>query len=53
MKTIRVFLASSDELRQERTEFADLVEHLNLIFRPKGTELQLVKWEINGFYFFI
>ena len=45
MKTIRIFLASSDELRQERTEFADLIEHLNLIFRPKGTELQLVKWE--------
>ena len=45
MKTIKVFLASSDELKTERLEFDSLFNHLNRIFRPRGLYLELSKWE--------
>lgn len=45
MKTISVFLASSDELKEERMLIADLFNELNDIFLPRGIYLQLVKWE--------
>lgn len=45
MKTIKVFLASSDELRNERLEFADLVLQLNDLFERRDIQLKLVKWE--------
>ena len=45
MKTIKIFLASSSELRQERLEMADLVENLNLSLEKFDLRLQLVKWE--------
>ena len=45
MKTIKVFLASSDELKDERMHVADLFNELNDIFLPRGLYLQLVKWE--------
>ena len=45
MKTIKIFLASSEELRLERLELADLVEHLNKILEKLGMRIQLVKWE--------
>ena len=45
MKTIRVFLASSSELDEERKEFGFLFCHLNRIFRPRGIYIELVPWE--------
>ena len=45
MKTIKVFLASSEELEQERLQFDSLFNHLNRIFRPRGIYLELSKWE--------
>ena len=45
MKTIKVFLASSDELEMERLQFDSLFNHLNRIFRPRGIYLELSKWE--------
>ena len=45
MKTIKVFLASSEELEMERLQFDSLFNHLNRIFRPRGLYLELSKWE--------
>lgn len=45
MKTIKVFLASSIELREERTELGFLFCHLNRVYRPRGIYLELVPWE--------
>ena len=40
MKTIKVFIASSEELRLERLEFADMIQHLNRILKPRGIEIE-------------
>lgn len=45
MKIIKIFLASSEELRDERKELADLVEHLNFTLNKQDLCIQLVKWE--------
>ena len=45
MRTIKVFLASSEELEIERLQFDSLFNHLNRIFRPRGIYLELSKWE--------
>jgi len=45
MKTIKIFLASSEELKDERNTMADLILHLNKLFRGRGLELELEKWE--------
>ena len=45
MNTIKVFLASSEELEMERLQFDSLFNHLNRIFRPRGLYLELSKWE--------
>ena len=45
MKTIKVFLASSDELAHERLQFSDLFIHLNHVLIPYGICLDLSKWE--------
>ncbi|MCH5229229.1 MAG: tetratricopeptide repeat protein [Muribaculaceae bacterium] len=45
MKRIKIFLASSEELRQERLELADFVEHLNHTLENLDLSVQLVKWE--------
>ena len=45
MKTIKIFLASSEELADERKELADLVGHLNHVLNRRDTNVQLVKWE--------
>lgn len=45
MKTIKVFLASSNELIEERKELGFLFCHLNRIYRPRGIYLELVPWE--------
>ena len=45
MKTIKVFIASSEELRLERLEFTDMIQQLNRILKPRGVEIDPVKWE--------
>ena len=45
MKTVKVFIASSDELRIERLEFSDLILQMNRILKPRGLEIEPVKWE--------
>ena len=45
MKTIKIFLASSEELQTERDKMADLVLHLNKLFKGRGLQLDLEKWE--------
>ena len=45
MKTIKVFIASSEELKMERLEFTDMLQQLNRILKPRGVEVEPVKWE--------
>lgn len=45
MKTIKVFLASSDELKEEREKFGDLIRKLDDIFIKRGIHVQLLVWE--------
>ena len=45
MKTIKVFIASSEELHIERLEFTDMIQQLNRILKPGGVEIEPVKWE--------
>lgn len=45
MKTIRIFLASSSELSEERIQLSALIDNLNYRFEPRGFRLQMVKWE--------
>lgn len=45
MQKIKIFLASSEELKDEILELSDLVEHLNLILEPQDIHIYLEKWE--------
>lgn len=45
MKTVKVFLASSEELKDDRVHFGDLIRQLNDIFGKRGIEIKLLKWE--------
>ena len=45
MKTIKIFLASSDELRQERIAFGNLVRQLDNIYMKRGIHIHLDVWE--------
>ncbi len=45
MKTIKVFIASSEELEFERDKFSDLVLQLNRILKARNIEIQPEKWE--------
>ena len=45
MKTIKVFLASSDELRDERQKFGNLIRRLDDIYIKRGIHVQLLVWE--------
>lgn len=45
MKIIKVFLASSEELAPEREKVTDLIYQLNKLFKSRGVELDLEKWE--------
>ncbi len=45
MKTIRIFLASSEELNEERVKFADTVTHLNHSLEKREINIILEKWE--------
>lgn len=45
MRTIKVFIASSEELKQERLEIADVISNLNNALSPRDIEIHPVKWE--------
>ncbi len=45
VKTVRVFLASSKELRNDRVNFADLMERLQNQYESRGYTFLLKKWE--------
>ena len=44
-KTIRLFLASSDELKNERNEFEKLIRRKNKSWKIRGVYLELEIWE--------
>ena len=45
MKTIKIFLASSEELKQERLEIAELITKLNYQWAEYDISIRLFKWE--------
>jgi hypothetical protein len=45
MKTIKIFLASSAELSEDREEIREMISVENDRLHPKGIYLQLVQWE--------
>ncbi len=45
MKTIKVFIASSDELKDERVKFGNLIRRLDDIYIKRGIHIQLLAWE--------
>ena len=40
MKTVKVFIASSEELHLERLEFTDMIQQLNKALKPRGIEIE-------------
>jgi len=52
MKTIKIFLASSEELAEERIQFGDFISQLDRLCKPRGLCLELIKWESlsKGYY---
>lgn len=45
MKIVKVFIASSAELKQERMELVDLLQDLNDEMEERGTKFKPVLWE--------
>lgn len=45
MKTIKIFLASSDELKDERIRFGNLVRRLDHIYKNRNIRLEIFEWE--------
>jgi tetratricopeptide (TPR) repeat protein len=45
MKTIKVFLAYSDELKDDRIRFGNLIRKLNEIYEKRGIQIKLFEWE--------
>jgi len=45
MKTIKIFLASSEELENDRNAFGNLVRKLNRTYNKRGINLELFEWE--------
>ncbi len=45
MKKVKIFLASSEELKRERLEIAELIGHMNLALEDEDVSIYLVKWE--------
>ena len=44
-KTIKIFLASSEELKQERDDFGNLIRRLADIYEERGINIKLKRWE--------
>ena len=45
MRTIKIFLASSEELEDDRNAFGNLVRKLNKTYEKRGIHLELFEWE--------
>lgn len=45
MRTIRIFLASSEELNDDRQAFGNLVRKLDRIYEKRGIRIELFEWE--------
>ncbi|MBO5839003.1 MAG: tetratricopeptide repeat protein [Bacteroidales bacterium] len=45
MKEIKVFLASSEELKYDRLAFSDLIRKLDNIYEKRGIRIRLFQWE--------
>ena len=45
MKTIKIFLASSEELTDDRNAFGNLVRRLDKIYEKRGIRIELSPWE--------
>ena len=45
MKTIKIFLASSEELTNDRNAFGNLVRRLDKIYEKRGIRIELFEWE--------
>ena len=45
MKTIKIFLASSEELENDRMAFGNLVRRLDKIYEKRGIHIELFEWE--------
>ena len=45
MKSIKIFLASSEELTDDRNAFGNLVRRLDRIYESRGIRIELVEWE--------
>ena len=45
IRTIKIFLASSDELADERIKFGDFIRSLDDTYEQRGFRIKLIKWE--------
>ena len=45
MKAIKVLISASEEMHDEKIQFASLIENLNEALALKGVELERVKWD--------
>ena len=45
MRTIKIFLASSEELAEERIRFGDFIRQLDDTYEQRGFRIKLSKWE--------
>ena len=45
MKIIKMFLASSEELTDDRNAFGNLVRRLDKVYEKWGIRIDLFKWE--------
>ena len=45
MKTIKVFLASSEELQDDRYAFGNLIRRLDRMYEKRGIRIELFEWE--------
>ena len=45
IRTIKIFLASSEELADERIRFGDFIRTLDDTYEQRGFRIKLIKWE--------
>ena len=45
MRTIKIFLASSSELKEERIAFGNFIRRLDDIYEHRGFRIKLFMWE--------
>ena len=50
MKIIKIMIAASEEMHNEKIHFSDLIANLNEVLESRGIELRCVKWdpEVDG-----